>query len=321
MRVSVSMATRRLLSKPFQAQQWFHVVRNVLYGTCPAQCAEPVKFQRFDPCSPQRRGVVVPAQSHVSTPVIHGDRWRQDLQNLNKAARERPLLEVTPPSEYKISPEERRRLLRFVQIDALRKSLRQIPHSCISRKELLQICMESAGEEDAKEVAKSLDESGQIVIIGDRVYLRPDLVARAVEAVVPLIDDRRIEELQEMEKQKAEIDLQAKKLVHRELQCGFGFLSLQTAALMRFTFWDLSWDVMEPICFYLTSIYFLAGYAFFLRTSTDPTFEGFFQARFKTKQKRLMKQRNFDMERYRELRAVAGPRTRQSACGGLLDAI
>lgn len=78
---------------------------------------------------------------------------------------------------------------------------------------------------------------------------------------------------------------------------------------------------MEPICFYLTSIYFLAGYTFFLGTSTDPTFEGFFQARFKTRQMRLMKKRNFDMARYIELRKISGPRLRQSACGGLLDVI
>eukprot|EP00253_Pinus_taeda_P026604 PITA_26604 len=156
--------------------------------------------------------------------------------------------------------------------------------------------MDSTGQEGAKEITKLLDESGAILIIGDRVYLRPEQVARAVEAVVPLIDDHRREELQEMEKKKVEIDLKAKKLVHIELQCGFGFLSLQTTALMRFTFGDLSWDVMEPICFYLTLIYFLAGYAFFLRTSTNPTFEGFFQARFETKQKRLMKQKNFNTE-------------------------
>lgn len=315
------MAIRRLLTKASQGQQWFRVAQNAVNGNRPAQCAEPVKFQRFDPRSLQRRGVVVPAQSHATTPVLHGDRWRQDLQNLNKAARDRPRLEVARPLEGEISAEERRRLRGFVQIDALRKSLRQIPHAYISRKELLQICMDSTGEDDAKEVVKSLDESGEILIVGDRVYLRPEQVASALESVVPLLDDRRREELQEMEKQKAEIDLEARKLVHRELRCGFGFLSLQTAALMRFTFWDLSWDVMEPICFYLTSIYFLAGYTFFLRTSTDPTFEGFFQARFKTRQKRLMKKRNFDMARYIELRKIYGPRLRQSACGGLLDVI
>lgn len=124
-----------------------------------------------------------------------------------------------------------------------------------------------------------------------------------------------------MEKQKDEIDLEAEKLVHKELWCGFGFMALQTAALMRFTFWDLSWDVMEPMCFYLTSIYFLAGYAFFLRTSTDPTFEGFFQARFKTWQKRLIENRNFDIQRFKELLMITKPSLRQSASRGLLDAI
>lgn len=78
--------------------------------------------------------------------------------------------------EGEISAEERRRLRGFVQIDALRKSLRQIPHAYISRKELLQICMNSTGEDDAKEVVKSLDESGEILIVGDRVYLRPEQV-------------------------------------------------------------------------------------------------------------------------------------------------
>jgi len=78
---------------------------------------------------------------------------------------------------------------------------------------------------------------------------------------------------------------------------------------------------LSRLCFFLTSIYFLAGYAFFLTTSTDPTFEGFFHARFKTTQKRLMKKRNFDMEPFEELRMIAGPPLRHSACGGLFHAI
>lgn len=210
------MAIRRLLRKASPEQQWFRVAQKAVNGNRLAQCAEPVKFQRFDPWSLQRGGVVVPAQFHATPPVLHSDRWRQDLQNLNKAAGDRPL-------EGEISAEERRRLRGFVQIDALRKSLRQIPHAYISRKELLQICMDSTGEDDAKEVVKSLNESGEILIVGDRVYLRPAQVARVLESVVPLLDDRRREELQEMEKQKAEIDLEARKLVHRELRCGFGF--------------------------------------------------------------------------------------------------
>jgi hypothetical protein len=46
----------------------------------------------------------------------------------------------------------------------------------------------------------------------------------------------------------------------------------------------------------------MAGYTFFLRTSKEPCFEGFYQSRFSTKQKRLMKLQNFDIARYNQLR-------------------
>ncbi|THU73375.1 hypothetical protein C4D60_Mb04t22170 [Musa balbisiana] len=113
--------------------------------------------------------------------------------------------------------------------------------------------------------------------------------------------DSQREELRKMEEAKAEIDRRAASQVRKELWCGMVFIVAQTAALMRATFWELSWDVMEPICFYLTSIYFMAGYAFFIRTSKEPSFEGFFTSRFATKQKRLMKARNFDLTRFNEL--------------------
>jgi hypothetical protein len=115
-----------------------------------------------------------------------------------------------------------------------------------------------------------------------------------------------------MEKQKVVIDRKADVLVRRELWCGLGFLVVQTAGFMRLTFWELSWDVMEPICFYLTSIYCMAGYTFFLRTSREPSFEGFYQSRFNTKQKRLMKIHNFDTGKYNELRRACYPNSLSS---------
>ncbi|ONM05300.1 Calcium uniporter protein 4 mitochondrial [Zea mays] len=94
--------------------------------------------------------------------------------------------------------------------------------------------------------------------------------------------------------------------VRRELWCGLTYLVIQTAGFMRLTFWELSWDVMEPICFYVTSMYFMAGYAFFLRTKKEPSFEGFFESRFAAKQKRVMRARGFDLRRYEELRRACG---------------
>ena len=138
-------------------------------------------------------------------------------------------------------------------------------------------------------------------------------VAKAIQGLLPVrgakVHDSVRKELGEMEKQKSAIDSRADTLVRRELWGGLGFLVVQTVAFMRLTFWELTWDVMEPICFYLTSMYFMAGYTFFLRTSKEPSFEGFYQARFSNKQKRLMKLRNFDIERYNQLRAACSPST------------
>lgn len=299
------MATRRLLSKLFQGRQLLHMAQNILdHGNGSAQCAKIDEFQRFDPWYLQRWGVVMSAQSLALLPLLHGDRWFENLKNLNNAGKDRLCVEVVP--KWKKSAEEGRRLRKLVQMDSLIKRLRQIPHASISREEFLQICMESAGEEDANEVVKSLDESGQIIIVGDCVYLRPEQVARVMENILPLLNDHHREELEEMKKQKAEIDAEAEKIVRRELWGGLGLMSLQTAYLMWLTFWKLSWDVMEPICFFVTSSYFLAGYAFFLTTSTDPTFENIFTVRFKNRQKRLMKTKNFNIERYKELRMLAG---------------
>lgn len=113
------------------------------------------------------------------------------------------------------------------------------------------------------------------------------------------------EELKAMEAQKTDIDITAASQVRRELWCGLAYLVIQTAGFMRLTFWELSWDVMEPVCFYVTSLYFMAGYAFFMRTATEPSFEGFFRARFAARQHRLMRARSFDLDRYNALRSCS----------------
>ena len=132
-------------------------------------------------------------------------------------------------------------------------------------------------------------------------------VAKAISRVLPMSmnhnkNDSRIKELKQMEEMKREIDQKAEAHVKRELWCGLGFLALQTLGFVRLTFWELSWDVMEPICFFTTSTYFMAGYGFFLRTSREPSFEGLFASRFASRQKRLMKACKFDLKRFNELK-------------------
>lgn len=138
-------------------------------------------------------------------------------------------------------------------------------------------------------------------------------VTKAIEGVIPLPsanpnrNDPRRKEYEEMEKQKAAIDKKADALVRRELWCGLGYFVVQTAAFMRLTFWELSWDVMEPVCFFFTSSAVIGSYFFFLKTAKEPTFEGFYKSRLSTKQKKLMKLHDFDVERYNQLRKIFYP--------------
>ncbi|GER31018.1 hypothetical protein STAS_06991 [Striga asiatica] len=222
--------------------------------------------------------------------------------------------EKESPPEGAITVKDAVKILRLSQLEAVKSRLRQIERNCIPYPEFVQICARDCSSVDqGLEFAKMLDQSGNVIVLGNTVFLRPEQLVKAVRGLIPVptpapaIDDSRMQELRELEKKKSEIDSKAKSLVQRELWCGLAYLIVQTATFMRLTFWELSWDVMEPICFCATSLYFTGGYAFFLRTSKEPSFEGFFQSRFAAKQKKLIKAERFNIERYNELKKVCYP--------------
>ncbi|XP_048527425.1 calcium uniporter protein 3, mitochondrial-like [Triticum urartu] len=212
-----------------------------------------------------------------------------------------------------LTVEEARKVLRATQMEAARARVRASREGTVPYAEYLRLCCDAAGADDGPSVARALDESGSVIVLGRTVFLRPEMVVKAIEKAIPIPRGLSVaenhparEELKAMEAQKVDIDRMATRQVRRELWGGLAALALQTAGFMRLTFWELSWDVMEPICFFVTSTYFMAGYAFFLRTKREPSFEGFFQSRFAVKQKRLMKARDFDVRRYSELRRACG---------------
>ncbi|XP_022752242.1 calcium uniporter protein 4, mitochondrial-like [Durio zibethinus] len=257
----------------------------------------------------------------LSVPV--GEKLREKLRVINITGDRLRLDGLTPPpspptdtaageSLAKISVEDARKVLRVYQIEKLKAKLREIPKSSISYYEFAQVCLEACGSEaQALELAKMLDQSGNVIALGNAVFLRPEQVAKSMETIISesmaLPNDPRRKELDEMVKQKDRIDKKAKSLVRGELFCGLGFVVAQTLGFMRLTFWELSWDIMEPICFFVTSLHFALAYGFFLWTSTEPSFEGYFQRRFKAKQKKLMKVHSFDIEKYNELRQAFYP--------------
>ncbi|CAI9116673.1 OLC1v1017881C1 [Oldenlandia corymbosa var. corymbosa] len=274
-------------------------------------------FRRF---IQQKRGINQAAPTKLpeflSIPV--GDKLREKLKSLNvsgERVRFDGVLHQAPPVPELggITITDAKKILRSAQLEKIRLVLKNIPANSIPYSDYLNICGEACDQnrEQATEFAKKLDEAGSVIVVGNVVFLRPDQVATSIEQMisqtVAITNDPRRKELDEMEKQKAIIDQKAEALVKGELYCGLGFLVLQTLGFMRLTFWELSWDVMEPICFFVTSLHFALAYGFFLRTSTEPSFEGFFRRRFKAKQRKLMKVHNFNVEKYEDLCRVFYP--------------
>ncbi|CAN7060182.1 unnamed protein product, partial [Brassica rapa subsp. trilocularis] len=223
---------------------------------------------------------------------------------------------IAPPMREtaSLTVEDTKKVLRAAQMEMVKTKLRETGRSWMTYSEFASVCGEASSDpEDGARIATMLDDSANVIVLGGSVCLRPDQVTKSIEGLLPLPkihnpnDPRRIE-LKELEAVKAVIDVKAHSLVRRELWAGLGYLILQTAGFMRLTFWELSWDVMEPICFYVTSMYFMAGYAFFLRTSKEPSFEGFYQSRFAAKQRKLMSLDEFDVERYQELKKLFCPK-------------
>ncbi|KAG4953468.1 hypothetical protein JHK87_039062 [Glycine soja] len=250
----------------------------------------------------------------LSLPV--GEKLRQKLKGINDIA-PAPIAGDAVFGNG-MSVREARKIMRASQMEKLKAKLRNVPESSVQYSEFLRICVEACeNPEQGAEFAKILDDSGDVIVLGNAVFLRPEQVAKSIESLIYQSianpNDPRRRELEHMEKQKWMIDEKAKAQVRAELYFGLGFLTVQTLGFMRLTFWELSWDVMEPICFFVTSFGFALAYLFFLKTSTEPTFQGFFHHRFRAKQERLMKTHNFDMSRYNELFKVCCPNYHGSA--------
>ncbi|XP_073291652.1 calcium uniporter protein 5, mitochondrial-like [Primulina huaijiensis] len=203
---------------------------------------------------------------------------------------------------------EAKRLMRLVNVESLKEKLGMENKEVITYGELLRAC-ESLGvaksADEAAAFARVLDEAGIVLLFRDKVYLHPDKVVDLVRRAVPLSllpgDDPCKDELKKLHEKKEEIDVLAHKQVRRILWTGLGLAVVQVGFFFRLTFWEFSWDVMEPIAFFTTTTGIIIGYAYFLVTSRDPSYQDLLKRLFLSRQRKLIKKYNFDIQRFLEL--------------------
>lgn len=73
--------------------------------------------------------------------------------------------------------------------------------------------------------------------------------------------------------QKNEIELIAARKSNWLAWAGLGLMSVQFGILARLTWWEYSWDIMEPVTYFVTYGTAMACYAYFVVTKEVSTTE------------------------------------------------
>lgn len=84
---------------------------------------------------------------------------------------------ISEPVEGRLTVEDAKKILKLSQMEIVKARLRQIEKTYVLHAEFVEICSECCGNRDqGEEMARMLDESGTVIVLGNVVFLRPEQV-------------------------------------------------------------------------------------------------------------------------------------------------
>lgn len=141
-------------------------------------CREKGFFQRFLHRRALDRSATTKLPDFLSLPV--GDKIRESLRRGDIVDDRLRLIrppEAAGESPLGLSASDARKILRLAQMEKLKSKLREISENSIPYSEFSRICIEGCdNEEQGVELAKMLDQSGNVIVLGNVVFLRPEQV-------------------------------------------------------------------------------------------------------------------------------------------------
>lgn len=200
---------------------------------------------------------------------------------------------------------------------AARHALREAAqYPKMSEAAFLRICdRHGIGEQEAKLLLQAWHESGMLLHwkTAQIVFGQPDVISHQVIRLLGVDDTHTRRQLEHEQSRLATLtrnnaslqssfdilNAKARRFADRVIWAGFGFIGLQYAAMVRLTYWELSWDVMEPVTWTWSFAYTLAGIAFFASTRTEFTYDGIRSLIQRRRLERLLTKHGFDQETFR----------------------
>lgn len=166
-----------------------------------------------------------------------------------------------------------------------------------------------ASVEEATRACEAMAVAGIVLKHGTVVYLRPAEVLATIQKVLPLNRDELNERLKEvdaslgvLEAKYAEISRGVKMrtiAINYALLAG---LAAQWGILFRLTYWELSWDVIEPVGFFVGGCSSLLSFAWFLRTQRDFSYETMHKRFMSGYERRAFEKADFNVQEFNRLK-------------------
>jgi len=115
---------------------------------------------------------------------------------------------------------------------------------------------------------------------GDVVYMDPGEIARSLRRALPIDVPLMRKRLDQVEKEvapmrylKEEVEGRARRKSALVNTAVLAFLSVQWGVFIRLCYWELSWDVIEPLGFFAGGLTTIVGCAWAVMTRRDPSYE------------------------------------------------
>jgi hypothetical protein len=211
------------------------------------------------------------------------------------------------------SNEEAMRLLRSIRavdflphLEAMKESRKVMTYEELINQFHLAIPL--ASEEDANSICEALSKSGNIIKSGDVVYLHPGEIAKTLRTVLPIDAPTLTQRLAQVEEQlgpmealKAQVEARALRRTRTYSYSFLGAVVVQWTVFFRLVYWDLSWDIMEPVGFFVNGAQTFMALVWFLKTRRDFTYEGMTHTVLSSYVRKKLEEKNFDFLEFERL--------------------
>lgn len=198
----------------------------------------------------------------------------------------------------------------------LRKALEADDRYRVTREEYIDLARkQELTVQEAEEFAKKLEDALVIMCFKQApnwVFLKPERLSKHMHDVLDpdatqsqQAINRKTSQLEQLFREKAmldnkkqELDHTAHKKANRFIWYCVGGMCIQAGAVARLTWWELSWDIMEPITYLITYSTGIMALMYFGFTRAEYTYESLHNRLAHRHMNKLYRKHNFDMEHY-----------------------